>query len=118
MRRAGRNPLPFDILHEDANFIVIDKPAGLLATHTRLHGRAAREEQPTAEEFLAEIDAEIAAILATPEGEGSEAPSDLPAEEPIEEPAEEPTAPTETPPAAPTEFAPSSGNNMKFFKKI
>ena len=39
--RPGRGRLPFDILHEDANFIVVDKPAGLLATHTRLHGRAA-----------------------------------------------------------------------------
>ena len=51
MKRRSRK-LPFDILHEDANYIVIDKPAGLLATHTHLHGRAAREAQPTAENFL------------------------------------------------------------------
>jgi len=49
-RRKSR--LPFDILYEDGDFIAIDKPAGLLATHTRLHGRAARESQPTAENFL------------------------------------------------------------------
>ena len=44
--------LPFEILHEDRDVIVIDKPAGLLTTHTRLPGRAAREAQPTAENFL------------------------------------------------------------------
>ena len=44
--------LPFEILYEDADVIVIDKPAGLLATHTHLHGRAARESQATAENFL------------------------------------------------------------------
>ena len=41
-----------DILHEDRDVIVIDKPAGLLSTHTHLMGRAAREAQPTAENFL------------------------------------------------------------------
>ena len=44
--------LPFDILYEDDDVIVIDKPAGLLTTNTRLAGRAAREAQPTAENFL------------------------------------------------------------------
>ena len=44
--------LPFEILHEDRDVIVIDKPAGLLSTHTHLAGRAAREAQPTAENFL------------------------------------------------------------------
>ena len=44
--------LPFEVLHEDRDLIVIDKPAGLLATHTHLAGRAARESQPTAENFL------------------------------------------------------------------
>ena len=38
--------LPFPILHEDRDLIVIDKPAGLLSTHTR-----ARETN-TAEELL------------------------------------------------------------------
>ena len=44
--------LPFDILYEDDDVIVIDKPAGLLTTNTRLAGRAAREAQPTAENSL------------------------------------------------------------------
>ena len=44
--------LPFEILHEDREMIVIDKPAGLLTTHTHLLGRAAREAQPTAENWL------------------------------------------------------------------
>lgn len=44
--------LPFEIIYEDRDLIVIDKPAGLLTTHTKLLGRAAREEQPTAENFL------------------------------------------------------------------
>ncbi len=44
--------LPFEILHEDRDLIVIDKPAGLLATHTHLAGRSARESQPTAENYL------------------------------------------------------------------
>jgi len=44
--------LPFEILYEDRDIIVIDKPIGLLTTHTRLLGRAAREAQPTAENFL------------------------------------------------------------------
>ena len=48
--KKGR--LPFEILHEDRDVIVIDKPAGLLTTHTKLHGRLARESQPTAENFL------------------------------------------------------------------
>lgn len=44
--------LPFEIVYEDAELIVIDKPEGLLTTNTRLVGRAAREAQPTAENFL------------------------------------------------------------------
>ena len=40
------------ILYEDRDVIVIDKPAGMLTTHTRLEGRAAREAQPTAENCL------------------------------------------------------------------
>ena len=47
-----RPPLPFPILFEDARVIVIDKPAGLLTTHTRLKGRLARETQYTAENIL------------------------------------------------------------------
>lgn len=46
------NRLPFPILFEDRDVIVIDKPAGLLTTNTRLVGRAAREAQATAENFL------------------------------------------------------------------
>ena len=41
-----KHRLPFPILHEDRDLIVIDKPAGLLSTHTR-----ARETN-TAEELL------------------------------------------------------------------
>lgn len=44
--------LPFEILFEDRDLIAIDKPAGLLTTHTKLLGRAARESQPTAENYL------------------------------------------------------------------
>lgn len=44
--------LPFEIIHEDKDLIVIDKPEGLLTTNARLVGRAAREAQPTAENFL------------------------------------------------------------------
>ena len=44
--------LPFEILFEDRDLIAIDKPAGLLTTHTKLQGRTAREAQPTAENFL------------------------------------------------------------------
>ena len=47
-----RRRLPFDILYEDADIVVIDKPAGLLTTHTKLRGRAAREAQATAENIL------------------------------------------------------------------
>ena len=48
----SRPRLPFKIIYEDRDIIVIDKPAGLLTTNTRLHGRRAREEQPTAENHL------------------------------------------------------------------
>ena len=41
-----RPKLPFRILHEDRDVIVIDKPAGLLTTHTRA------KETNTAEEIL------------------------------------------------------------------
>lgn len=44
--------LPFEILYEDEDVIVIDKPAGLLTTHTRLFGSAARLAQLTAENLL------------------------------------------------------------------
>lgn len=44
--------LPFEILYEDRYLIVIDKPAGLLTTHTRQATRAARESQLTAENLL------------------------------------------------------------------
>ena len=44
--------LPFEILFEDDELIVIDKPAGLLTTHTKVVGRAAREGQLTAENLL------------------------------------------------------------------
>lgn len=44
--------LPFAILYEDDNIIVIDKPPGLLTTHTRLVGREARARQLTAENLL------------------------------------------------------------------
>ena len=41
-----RRRLPFPILHEDKDLIVIDKPAGMLTTHTRA------KEMNTAEEWL------------------------------------------------------------------
>jgi len=41
-----KHRLPFDILYEDRDVIVIDKPAGMLTTHTRA------KEENTAEEFL------------------------------------------------------------------
>ena len=44
--------LPFAILFEDRRLVAIDKPCGLLSTHSRLHGKAARESQPTAENLL------------------------------------------------------------------
>ena len=47
-----KHRLPFPILFEDDDLIVIDKPAGLLTTHTKLAGRAARESQLTAENIL------------------------------------------------------------------
>ena len=50
MRKKHR--LPFPILFEDADLIVVDKPAGLLTTHTKLVGRLARESQLTAENIL------------------------------------------------------------------
>ena len=48
----SRHRLPFPVLFEDGDIIVIDKPAGLLSTHTKLVGRAARESQLTAENLL------------------------------------------------------------------
>ena len=50
MKKTHR--LPFPILFEDDDVIVIEKPAGLLATHTKLVGRLARESQLTAENIL------------------------------------------------------------------
>ena len=51
--QAGVKPrLPFEILYEDRDLVVIDKPDGLLTTHTRVIGRAARESQATAENIL------------------------------------------------------------------
>ena len=47
-----KHKLPFPILFEDDDVIVVDKPAGLLTTHTKLAGRAAREGQFTAENIL------------------------------------------------------------------
>ena len=47
-----KHRLPFSVLFEDDDLIVIDKPAGLLSTHTKLAGRAARESQLTAENIL------------------------------------------------------------------
>ena len=47
-----KHRLPFPILFEDEDVIVIEKPAGLLATHTKLVGRLARESQLTAENLL------------------------------------------------------------------
>jgi len=44
--------LPFEIIYEDRDLVAIDKPAGLLSTHTRVQGRLAREAQPTAENIL------------------------------------------------------------------
>ena len=50
MKKRRRPPLP--IIYEDERIIVIDKPAGLLTTATRLPGRAARASQVTAENLL------------------------------------------------------------------
>ena len=47
-----KHPLPFDIVYEDGDVIVIDKPEGLLSTHTNLPSRRMREKQPTAENIL------------------------------------------------------------------
>lgn len=47
-----KNYLPFKILYEDQDLIVINKPAGLLTTHTKVVGRFARETQLTAENLL------------------------------------------------------------------
>ena len=46
MKQRRRPPLP--IIYEDDRIVVIDKPAGLLSTSTRLPGRAARAAQATA----------------------------------------------------------------------
>lgn len=48
----SKNRLPFPILFEDDDIIVIDKPVGLLTTHTKVWGRVARESQVTAENLL------------------------------------------------------------------
>ena len=41
-----KSRLPFPILYEDRDVVVIDKPAGMLTTHTRA------KEANTAEEWL------------------------------------------------------------------
>ena len=48
----NRHRLPFPVLFEDDDVIVVDKPAGMLTTHTKLVGRAARESQLTVENLL------------------------------------------------------------------
>jgi 23S rRNA-/tRNA-specific pseudouridylate synthase len=48
----NRHRLPFPVLFEDDDVIVVDKPAGMLTTHTKLVGRAARESQLTVENVL------------------------------------------------------------------
>ncbi len=50
--KTNKRQLPFPILFEDNDVIVIAKPAGLLTTHTQLVGRFARETQLTAENVL------------------------------------------------------------------
>ena len=51
--KCARNFLKgIKILYEDEAVLVIDKPAGLLTTHTKLVGRAAREAQLTAANVL------------------------------------------------------------------
>lgn len=52
MKPSSRRHLPFAILYEDDAVLVVDKPAGLLTTHTHLPGRLARESQPTVENLL------------------------------------------------------------------
>ncbi len=47
-----KHRLPFPVLFEDDDVIVISKPAGLLTTHTKVVGRVARETQVTAENIL------------------------------------------------------------------
>ena len=44
--------LPFDIIFENGEVIVIDKPCGILSVPTRLDKRRAREEQRTCETLL------------------------------------------------------------------
>ncbi|MBO5642762.1 MAG: RluA family pseudouridine synthase [Kiritimatiellae bacterium] len=52
-RRSGKR-LPFKILYEDKNVIVIDKPAGLLSTHTLYGTRREQQSQITAENILSD----------------------------------------------------------------
>ncbi len=47
-----KHRLPFQVLFEDDFVIVIVKSEGLLTTHTKVVGRAARESQLTAENIL------------------------------------------------------------------
>ncbi|MCQ2367585.1 MAG: RluA family pseudouridine synthase [Kiritimatiellae bacterium] len=47
-----KNYLPFELIYEDRDLLVINKPVGLLTTHTRVVGRLARETQVTAENIL------------------------------------------------------------------
>ena len=52
MRKNPVHRLPFLIIYEDRDIIVIDKPAGMLTVHTRVQGRLARENQFTVENVL------------------------------------------------------------------
>ncbi len=50
--RKPSHRLPFEVLYEDRDVLVVDKPAGLLTTHTPLETRAARLAQPTVENII------------------------------------------------------------------
>ena len=52
VRRQDNRLKGLRILFEDEALIVVEKPAGMLTTHTKLSGRAAREAQLTAENVL------------------------------------------------------------------
>lgn len=52
-RRSGRR-LPFEILYEDKDVIAIDKPSGLLTTHTLYGTRREQQSQITAENILSD----------------------------------------------------------------
>lgn len=52
MKRRADRLQGLKILFEDDSLLVIDKPAGMLTTHTKVWGRAARESQLTADNIL------------------------------------------------------------------